>query len=249
MSRTPFIVANWKMHKTSKEAEEFIQTLSQKGLPAHKRVGIAPPFTALAAAVKAAKGTGIEIGAQTMHDQLEGPFTGEISASMLKLEGATFVILGHSERRQYANETNEQINKKVHLALKEKLHPILCIGETLKERQEGHHLAILTTQLKLCLKGLSSSLASQLTLSYEPIWAIGTGRAATPEMVQEIHAEIRSFLEGEFGVDCAGKVNLLYGGSVKVENSASLLAQTDIDGLLVGGASLDVDTFTRIMTS
>lgn len=246
MSRAPLIVANWKMYKTSKEAHEFIHALTQEIHPG-RRVFIAPPFTAIAASSLAAAGSQISIGAQNMHDQWEGAFTGEVSALMLKDLEATFVILGHSERRQQWGETDALINKKIHLALKQQLLPILCIGELLKERKENNHIQILKHQLQVCLEGLTASQVASLIIAYEPIWAIGTGQTATAEVAQETHLIIRSFLEEAFGLDCSRKACLLYGGSVKPDNIASLMAQTDIDGVLVGGASLDLRSFINIV--
>src|SRR5690242_10141250 len=174
MNKTPLIVANWKMYKTSAEARAFIHALSEEKLPSNRRIFIAPPFTALVACVEAAKGTPLVIGAQTMHEKLEGPFTGELSAPMLKEAGAGFVILGHSERRQYCAETDLSINQKLHTALREELIPILCVGESLQERENNNHNQILNKQLELCLKGLTASQVSQVNIAYEPIWAIGT---------------------------------------------------------------------------
>ena len=246
MSRAPLIVANWKMYKTSKEAHAFIQALAQE-IHLERRVFIAPPFTAIPAAVLASAGSRIAIGAQNMHDQREGAFTGEVSVQMLKDLNATFVILGHSERRQQWGESDQLINKKIHLALQEQLLPILCVGESLKEREGNNHSQILKHQLQACLEGLTPSQVASLIIAYEPIWAIGTGKTATTEVAQETHLIIRSFLEEAFGLECSQKACLLYGGSVKPDNIASLMAQTDIDGVLVGGASLDVRSFINIV--
>ncbi len=247
MNKIPLIVANWKMYKTSAEAYTFIQALIQQDLSSKRQIFITPAFTAIASAVEAAKGSQVVIGAQTMHEKLEGAFTGEISARMIKELGAAFVILGHSERRQYCAETDVSINKKIHLALQENLIPILCIGESLQERENNNQNKILREQLEICLKDLSQLQASQVILAYEPIWAIGTGKTATAHMAQETHLIIRLFLKERFGLECSQKIRILYGGSVNPSNIAALMEQTDIDGVLVGGASLDLCTFINIV--
>lgn len=247
MNRTAWIVGNWKMYKTALEAEAFIAALRQKISPHGRKVCLAAPFTSISAAAKAAAGSTISIGAQNMHDQGEGAFTGEISALMLKSSGASFVLLGHSERRQYFAESNAFIQRKLLTALKEKLAPLLCIGELLAHRESGEHEKVLRAQLEECLEALTPDQASQIAIAYEPVWAIGTGKTATPEIAQLVHHFIRQWLEGRFGKACAEKIPLLYGGSVKPDNIASLMDQPEIDGVLVGGASLNVDSFAQIV--
>jgi triosephosphate isomerase len=247
MSRVPQIVGNWKMYKTAAAAREFIAALQPLIAPVCARVCLAVPFTALEAAVAAAKGTGIRIGAQNMHDQNEGAFTGEISACMLQESGVSFVLLGHSERRQYFAETNSFIHRKVQRALEARLIPILCIGEQFQERERGDQKKVLQMQLEECLQEIFPDEASRIIIAYEPVWAIGTGKTATPGIAQEMHQFIRNWLGKRFGSESAGKMSLLYGGSVKPDNIAELMVQTDIDGALVGGASLNVESFAQIV--
>lgn len=233
------IIGNWKMYKTAAEAREFILKLLPLIKDISRPVFLAVPFTALASSVEAAKGSQIIIGAQNMHDAPEGAFTGEISAGMLKEIGAEFVILGHSERRQFFHETNEWINRKVKRALKEKLKAILCIGESAQQREDGKTREVLSHQLKESLQGLTERERESLVVAYEPVWAIGTGKTATPDMAQETHAFCRTLL--------SKKIPILYGGSVKPENIVDLMKEPDIDGALVGGASLNVDSFAKII--
>jgi triosephosphate isomerase len=247
MNRIPLIVGNWKMHKTTVEAEKFITTLRQQVEGTQRRVYLAVPFTSMSIAVQAAKGSRIGIGAQNMHDQVEGAFTGEISSHMLKDCGATFVILGHSERRQQFIETNSFIHRKLLRALHDGLTPILCIGELQYEREGGEHERVLTLQLEEAFQGVNTDQAAQVVIAYEPVWAIGTGLTATPQVAQATHRFIRTWLENRFGLDLSERICLLYGGSVKPDNITSLMQQTDIDGVLVGGASLDVKTFAQIV--
>ncbi len=247
MNRTPLIVANWKMHKTAKEAREFVLALIPEIASSVPRIFIAPPFTAINAAADAARGTRISIGAQNMYDKREGAFTGEVSAQMLKSSGASFVILGHSERRHYFGETDSFICHKVITALQEGLTPILCIGELLEAREAGVQENVLKSHLEQCMQGLDSAMAVQVVIAYEPVWAIGTGKTATPQMAQDAHCFIRQWLETCFGRECSEKICLLYGGSVKPDNIGLLMEQIDIDGVLVGGASLDVKSFAQII--
>jgi triosephosphate isomerase len=235
------------MHKTDAEARAFILALSAQIASVQRRTFIAAPFTAIGGAVEAARGTRICIGAQNMYDQEAGAYTGEISAEMLKSAGASFVLLGHSERRQYFHETNSFIHRKLLRAAQEGLTPILCIGELSHERESGSHESVLKVQLEECLQELTAEQISHCIIAYEPIWAIGTGKAATPENAQDVHRFIRLWLEERFGRECAQKMCLLYGGSVNPDNIASLMQQTDIDGALVGGASLDVKSFAQIV--
>ncbi|MBS0629009.1 MAG: triose-phosphate isomerase [Verrucomicrobia bacterium] len=230
------IVGNWKMHKTIEESTLFLKALIPLVSKAKAKVMIAPPFTSLSECSKAVKGTNVLIGGQNMGDAEEGAYTGEISGRMLKEAGASFVILGHSERRTIFGETDELINRKVLRAQADGLIPILCIGETQEQREKGHSLAVLKKQLDGCLKGFSSG---DLIIAYEPVWAIGTGKTATPEMAQEMHMAIRKHL--------GQRLPILYGGSVKPANIDSLLIQPDIDGALIGGASLDVEPFAKMV--
>lgn len=247
MNRIPLIAGNWKMYKTTSEAQSFISALGKEIATTSRLVCLAVPFTSIEAAVEAATSTPMTIGAQNMHDQIEGAFTGEISARMLNGSGASFVLLGHSERRQYFGESNALICRKLQLALQEGIIPFLCIGELLKDRESGNYEKVLKSQLEECLQGISSAQAAQLVIAYEPVWAIGTGKTATPEIAQAVHYYIRQWLEGRFGEGYAEKISLLYGGSVKPDNIASLMEQMDIDGVLVGGASLDVKSFSKIV--
>src|SRR6267154_888170 len=195
MRRIPLVVGNWKMYKTTVEAREFVSALSEVTASTQRRIFLAAPFTAIQEAVDVAKGTKISIGGQNMHDQLEGAYTGEISARMLKGSGASFVILGHSERRQHFGETNALIHRKLLLALKEGLMPILCIGELIHERESGEYLKVLKLQLEECLQGLNAAQVAEVIVAYEPVWAIGTGKTATPEIAQAIHGFIRNWVE------------------------------------------------------
>ncbi len=247
MNRIPLIAGNWKMYKTTAEAEEFISNLAEATGSAQRRIFLAVPFLAIEGAVKAADKTKITIGAQNMHDQQEGAFTGEVSGRMLKKSGAAFVILGHSERRQYFGESNAFIQRKLHRALVEGLMPILCVGELEKDRESGNYLNVLKAQLEECLQGLDAQQMTQITIAYEPIWAIGTGKTATPVIAQDVHSFIRNWLEMRYGIDCAEHVCLIYGGSVKPDNIVLLMQQTDIDGVLVGGSSLEAKTFAQIV--
>ncbi len=241
------IAANWKMHKTSEEGVSFIQALTSRISSSPHRIFIAPAFTAIEACARAAEGSIVEIGAQNMSDADEGAFTGEISAKMLKGAGAQFVILGHSERRTHFGETDEQIHHKIRRAVIEKIPVILCIGESEADRERGDSASVLQKQLDVCLGKLQAEELKGLVIAYEPVWAIGTGKSATPEIAQETHAIIRRYLLDHFGEDFSSGCSILYGGSVKPENIQSLLNQPDIDGALIGGASLDVDAFTQMV--
>lgn len=236
------IIGNWKMYKTVDEALEFVKTLASLTSKSQVELGIAVPFTALlpvASMVEQLK-LSLWVGAQNMHDEAEGAYTGEISARMLRDVGAQFVILGHSERRQHFGESNSFINRKVKRALQEGLHVVLCVGETREEREAGREEAVLQEQLLKSLEGIKN--LDEVTLAYEPIWAIGTGKVATPADAQKVHAFCRKLIAKRWGAEIA----ILYGGSVKPENSGALLCEEDIDGLLVGGASLDPDSFAKI---
>lgn len=247
MERQKIIAGNWKMHKTAHEAVEFIHKLAPTLTRTSAKVFLAAPFTTLQAAVSAAAGMHIWIGAQNMHDASEGAFTGEISARMLRDIGVHFVILGHSERRSLFHETNEWINRKVRRALAEDLVPLLCIGETLEQREEGKTEEVLCRQLEECLHAVSQEEMKRVIIAYEPVWAIGTGKAATAEIAEDTHKACRAFIAKKWGHELAHHTSLLYGGSVKPETSAALLSKPNIDGLLIGGAALDVATFSRII--
>lgn len=246
-SRQILIVGNWKMYKTISESVNFIKELAPLLKDNSSKVYLAVPFTAINPAAEEAKETSIVIGAQNMNDASEGAFTGEIAARMLKDAGAKFVILGHSERRHIFHESNDFINKKVKRALLEGLEVILCIGETLKEREDNKTADILQAQLKQGLAGISEESLKNIIIAYEPVWAIGTDHAATPESAQKEHHFCRSFIAETFGEKFAEKLLILYGGSVKPNNAKLLLDQKDIDGLLVGGASLSAETFSKIV--
>ena len=210
-------------------------------------IAIAPPFTALAAAVNAAANSAIAVGAQNLHWERDGAFTGEISAAMVRETGARYVIVGHSERRTLFGDTNETVNKKMHAALTAGLVPIVCIGETLAERDRNETMAVLDRQIKEGLDGVTGEQLAGMVLAYEPVWAIGTGRNATPAQAGEAHFHIRQRLKQWFGLEAAERCRILYGGSVKPDNIAELIAQPDVDGALVGGASLDAKSFFAII--
>lgn len=232
------IVANWKMNKTSQEAVAFAEFLHEKiGKKTEVNVVICAPFTALGALAPIFGDSNIGLGAQNFYPENAGAYTGEISAGMLRDLYVNYVIVGHSERRQIFKETNEFINKKVLAALEASLKPILCVGETLAERESGRAIDVIKYQLVECLRDVPAHLCEKLVIAYEPIWAIGTGKAATPEMAQVVHGAIREFLKEAFGRH-ADKISVLYGGSINPDNAQLILAQADIDGALIGSASL-----------
>lgn len=246
--RTPLISGNWKMHKTLAATRTLLAELRKgvDGLSAVE-VTVAPPFTALAAAAEALVGSGIGFGGQTMHHAEEGAYTGEVSPVMLTDLGASFVILGHSERRALFGETDQDVSRKLRAALAHGLTPYVCCGETLQQRQSGETERVVSAQLRAALDGLPPQQARQLVIAYEPVWAIGTGLTATPDQAQAVHAAIRDLLRDLFGAEVVRVIRLLYGGSVKPGNAAELLSQPDIDGALVGGASLDAASFAGIV--
>jgi triosephosphate isomerase len=246
--RTPFIAANWKMYKTVHEAVVFVKEFRSmvKDMTAVEIV-VAPPFTALHAVAEAARNSPIGVSGQDVHWEREGAFTGEISVGMLKEAGAEYVIIGHSERRRLFHETDDAVNRKLVAALAGKLCPIVCIGETLEEREANQTLAVLDRQIKAGLDGLSGEQVESIVLAYEPVWAIGTGRNATPEQAGEAHAHIRGRLRQWFGGAAAEQCHVIYGGSVKPDNIHDLVTLPDVDGALVGGASLDVRAFFDIV--
>ncbi len=246
--RKSLIAANWKMHKTIAEAVAFVESLQREvGDYNDREVIIAPPYTALSAVRNALWRQDFKLAAQNFHWEEKGAFTGEISGAMLKDVGCDGVIIGHSERRQLFGETNEMLLKKVVSAFRGGFLPILCVGEVLEEREGGRTFAVVGSQLEQGLAGLPAEQARQLALAYEPVWAIGTGRTATPDQAQEVHAFIRERCAALWDKTVANSMRILYGGSVKPENVDSLMAQPDIDGVLVGGASLEVGSFKRIV--
>jgi triosephosphate isomerase len=247
--RTPFIAANWKMFKTVLETVAFIKECRSLVKDVHDvEIVVAPPFTALHAAVEAAHGSNIGIAGQNLHWEREGAFTGEISAGMLKEAGAEYVIIGHSERRRLFGETDQTVNRKLTAALALQLTPIVCIGETLDERDANQTLEVLDRQIKSGFDVVSGEQVGSLVIAYEPVWAIGTGRNATPMQAGEAHAHIRARLRQWFGGAAADQCHILYGGSVKPDNIRELASLEDVDGALVGGASLDVRSFVEIVT-
>ena len=247
MSRTPFMAANWKMHKTVEEAEEFVQALLPRVSTADLvDVAICAPFTALAALVDSTRGSRARVYAQNMHQEPQGAFTGEISAAMLIELDVHGVLLGHSERRQYFAETDRALAEKVAAALGAGLEVILCVGETEEERERGETERKLRHQVQEGLEKVPDSRLGDIVLAYEPIWAIGTGRVATPGQAQEAIAFVRALI-GDRDREQAERTRVLYGGSVKPENASELLALPDVDGALVGGASLDVDSFAALV--
>jgi triosephosphate isomerase (TIM) len=248
MARIPVIAGNWKLFKTQKEAADTITALrgevdNVEGV----EVVVCPTYTSLAASAVALDGSTIGLGAQNVHYEEQGAFTGELSTGMLIDAGCSHVIIGHSERRQYFNETDEFIGKKLAKILTTELTPILCCGETLEEREAGKVDTIILGQLKNAMAGLTEESLSRIIIAYEPIWAIGTGKTATPEMAEEVHAMIRKWLAEAYSECLSDSIRILYGGSVKPGNISELMSQADIDGALVGGASLDAQTFAQIV--
>lgn len=235
------------MHKTIAEAKAFVTSLAfvVRNLP--MQVGLAVPYTLITPAADAARGTMIAIGAQNLAQAKEGAYTGEVSAPMIKDAGAGFVIIGHSERRRLFHETDNQIHDKVRLALDAGLKIVFCVGETAEERNEGNTFKVLEHQIAKGLNGLEKDLFSRVIVAYEPVWAIGTNQSATPELAEEAHLFCRNFIKGRYGPEVSQKLDILYGGSVKPENAAQLLDQLDIDGFLVGNASLQLESFTKII--
>ncbi len=247
-TRRPLIAGNWKMHGTRTETTAWIDGIKAAAASERERdVVVAPPYTALETAARTIAGTTIGLAAQNIHGEPKGAFTGEVAGDMLKDVGCAYVIIGHSERRQYFNETNELVAAKIGAALRADLRPIVCIGETLREREGDNTLPVIERQVREGLVGLSREAVRGLTIAYEPVWAIGTGRTATPEQAEEVHAAIRGLLREFVGDNGAETVRILYGGSVKADNIDALMAQPNIDGVLVGGASLDPQAFSRII--
>lgn len=247
MSRTPIIAGNWKMFKTVSEASAFFADVKGKAEVSGVESVICAPFTNLPALVEAAKGTSIAIGAQNMHFEDNGAFTGEISGPMLKELGVKYVILGHSERRAYFAETDEIVNKKVLAAFKHGLTPIVCVGEKLEEREAGQTKDVCKVQTEAALAGLSADQVAQTVIAYEPIWAIGTGKSSTAADAEDVIAYIRDVVKGQFGEAAANAVRIQYGGSVKPNNVAEYMGQPNIDGALVGGASLEPASYIALV--
>ena len=248
MSRKYLIAGNWKMNKTATEAVDLVREIhAAVGSQTTVQVCVCPPFTSLAAASELVEQSEIILGAQDMSPHASGAYTGEISAEMLRDLYVGFVILGHSERRQYYGETNQSVNAKVLAAVQNNLKPIYCIGETLEEREAGQTLEVVRSQVREGLENFPAASVENLVLAYEPVWAIGTGKTATDEMAQEVHADIRKVLVELFGDVPGASVRILYGGSMKPENAAGLLAQPDVDGGLIGGASLTSRAFSGIV--
>jgi len=242
------MAGNWKMYKTPAETTQFFEKFCPLVAKSeHCEIVICPPFTNLPAAVAAVKGTRVAIGAQNLYFQKEGAFTGEISPSMVKETGCSHVIIGHSERRQFFGETDESVLKKTVAALEVGLTPIVCVGELLADREAGKTAAVLTGQFQNGIAGLTPEQFAKIVVAYEPVWAIGTGKTATPEIAADAHRTLREAAVKAFGADAAGKLRILYGGSVKPDNTKSLMAQPEIDGVLVGGASLKADSFASIV--
>ena len=245
--RTPVIAGNWKLFKTIAEATAMVNEL--KPLVAgvvNVEIVVAPVFTALSRVAESLSGSNVKLAAQDCYWEEEGAYTGEVAPKLLVDAGCSHVIIGHSERRQYFSETDETVNKKAKAAIAAGLVAIVCVGETLAEREAGRAFAVIEAQLKGGLAGISADMLSQAIIAYEPVWAIGTGKTASDAQAQEVHAFIRSLIEKIFGQAAADAIRILYGGSVKPDNVKGLMAQTDIDGALVGGASLKADTFAAI---
>jgi triosephosphate isomerase len=248
MPRKKLIAGNWKMYKTPEETSAFFwEFLPLVAGHTRDEIAVCPPFVDLQNAVAAAAGSNVFVGAQNMHWEKEGAFTGEISAPMLNAIGVTHVIIGHSERRQYFNETDDTVNRKLELALESGLTPIVCVGEVLEEREAGLTADVLRRQCMRAFNGISAKKAARMTIAYEPVWAIGTGVTATPETAADAHSVIRHEAAKAFGDDFAANLRILYGGSVKPDNCPSLMCQEEIDGALVGGASLTPQNFAEIV--
>jgi triosephosphate isomerase len=248
--RKPFVAGNWKMNTNSRSSVELVEAIVSKTSAAAKKgvhVAVCPPFVYLQNVVNVLRKSGVAVGAQDVYYEKDGAFTGEISTSMLKDIGCTYVLCGHSERRHVIGETDELINKKVAAAILGGLLPIFCVGELIEERKASKTEEVVTRQIKKGLAGLNAEKVSAITIAYEPVWAIGTGLTATPQQAQEVHSLIRKLLGQMYDTKLAQEIRILYGGSVKPGNAAELMRQGDIDGLLVGGASLNADDFVAII--
>jgi triosephosphate isomerase len=246
--RTPIIAGNWKMNTVIEGAKTLVEDLKARVRDAtNVEIVVCPPFITLTTVRDVIEGSNIALGAQNMYWEKSGAFTGEVSAPMLKSVGCTYVIIGHSERRAYFYETDETVNKKIFAGLAEGLQPIVCVGETLEEREKNETFDVIKRQITGGLAGLSTDQMASVVIAYEPVWAIGTGKTATPDQAQEVHAFIRKLLIEMFGEATAESTRIQYGGSVKPENISTLMGQADIDGALVGGASLKADSFEKII--
>jgi len=249
MPRVPFIAGNWKMYKTVGETVKYVKEFRSLVKDIQDvEIVLAPPFTALHAAAEAARNSNVAVAAQDLHWDREGAFTGQVSGPMIREAGAEYVIVGHSERRTHFGDTNATVNRKVVAAFAAGLVPIVCVGETLDQRERRETFEVLDRQVHQGLDGLTADQIGLLVIAYEPVWAIGTGRTATADQAGEAHAHIRGRLRQWFGPDAAEACHLIYGGSVKPDNIVGLIAQTDVDGALVGGASLDIQAFAEIVT-
>ncbi|HHT06254.1 MAG TPA: triose-phosphate isomerase [Hydrogenispora sp.] len=246
--RKPIIAGNWKMYKTNTEAQALVNGLKEKTLPEAVEVVLCPPFTALSTVAELIKGTAIGLGAQDLFWEDEGAYTGEVSPVMLKELGCTYVIIGHSERRQYFGETDETVNKKVKAALSHGLKPIICVGESLQQREAGETNAFVAGQVEKALDGLAPESIPQVVIAYEPIWAIGTGRSSSASDANEVIGMIRQTIAKKFDANLAAQVRIQYGGSVKPGNIKEFMGQAEIDGALVGGASLKAEDFFGIIS-
>ena len=248
MARKKFIAGNWKMNTTLSEAVALAKDVVKAvGGVGGVDVAVCPPYTNLGAVAEAIKGSNVKLGAQDVHWEAKGAFTGKVSCDMLKAVGVTYVIIGHSEQRQYFHESNETVNKKTKAALSAGLLPIVCVGETLEEREGGRMDAVIGGQTRGAFAGISAADAAKCTVAYEPVWAIGTGKTATPQQANEVHIYIRNILSELFGKDTANAMRIQYGGSMKPDNAKDLLAQSDIDGGLIGGAALKAADFAGIV--
>ena len=245
--RKPIIAGNWKMNKTPKETAELINQLKPLVAQAECEVVVCPPAVCLAAAAEALKGSKIKLGAQNVHWARSGAFTGEISADMLKALDVEYVILGHSERRQYFGETDEGVNKRALFALSNGLIPIICVGESLEQREKGVTAEVVSSQVREALKGFTAENAADTVIAYEPIWAIGTGKTATSEQANEVIMQIRGVVRELFGEETAEKTRIQYGGSMNPKNASELMGMSDIDGGLIGGASLKAEDFAAVV--
>ncbi len=251
MKRKPMIAGNWKMHMTRGETQSLIRGILEQIQGIDTRpvdILVAPPYTSLVTAADLLRSSSIFLAGQNMHWEEKGAFTGEISPAMLKDAGCSHVIIGHSERRQYFNETNETVNRKLHSAFTHDLIPILCVGESLEQREAGQTFSVIEEELRQGLQGLTSEQVQSMIIAYEPIWAIGTGKTASPAQAEEVHGFIRGWLTSRMTPAVGGVVRILYGGSVKPENIRGLMAMENIDGGLVGGASLKADSFAQLVT-
>ena len=247
--RRPFIAGNWKMNLSRADAVALANALSESVTVEDVDVAVCPPFVYLDAVLGVARNSRVAVGAQNMYHEPAGAFTGEISGAMLKDLGCRYVILGHSERRNVLGESNDDVNRKLRAALDAGLSPIVCVGELLEQREAGQTRQIVEDQFNGSYAGLSAEDAARTVIAYEPVWAIGTGKVATPEQAEEVHTDLRRIIENRYNSDVAQSIRIQYGGSVKPDNAADLLAQPNIDGALVGGASLQADSFSAIVAA